>query len=144
MRKPSFLLIILLGLLLITTAVLAADGEVRRVTTLSGAEEVAGGDVDGSGFAIIRLNHGQGQVCWEVTFEEITAPSAAHIHSAPAGINGQIVVHLSPIGFGCSAVDQDLIKAITQHPELYYVNVHNTDFSAGALRGQLRNPGLSD
>jgi hypothetical protein len=59
-------------------------------------------------------------------------------------VNGSVVVPLSPINFGCAAVDQGLIKAIIQNPERYYVNVHNADFPGGALRGQLSNPGLSD
>jgi hypothetical protein len=38
---------------------------------------------------------------------------------------------------GCTSADPSLIKAIIQHPENYYVNVHNADFPGGALRGQL-------
>jgi hypothetical protein len=35
------------------------------------------------------------------------------------------------------SVDPGLIKAIRQNPSAYYVNVHNADFPAGAVRGQL-------
>jgi len=85
----------------------------------------------------------QGQVCWEVSYEGIAAPVAAHIHSAPAGVNGPIVVPLSPINFGCAAVDKGLIKAIIQNPKQYYVNVHNADFRA-AHCAAVEQSGLSD
>jgi hypothetical protein len=136
--------------LLATGVALAGGGGAPRVTTLSGAEEVGpggvpgAGDPDGSGFASVWLNHGQGRVCWEITFSDIAPPFAAHIHAAPAGVNGPVVVPLfPPIAAGCREVDRDLIKAIIQDPELYYVNVHNADFPGGALRGQLSNPGQS-
>jgi hypothetical protein len=117
-------------------------------TTLSGANEVNAegvpnqGDPDGSGVAVVTLNQGQGEVCINMTLSNIAPPTMAHIHAAPAGTNGPIVVNFTPLisGFsvnGCVSADPALIKQIRQHPELYYVNAHNVDFPAGAVRGQL-------
>jgi hypothetical protein len=126
------------------TVALAGTGGAPRVTTLSGAEEVGGGDPDGSGFASIQLNVGQARVCWEVSFTGIGMPFAAHIHEAPAGVNGPIVVPLAPIAEGCASADRSLIRDIVANPAAYYVNVHNDEFPGGALRGQLSNPGQSN
>jgi hypothetical protein len=109
---------------------------------MTGAEEAPGpGDPDGSGTALITLNQGQGQVCWELTVTGIAPATAAHIHIAPAGSPGPVVIPLSPptSGFssGCASVDPELIKAIRQSPAAYYVNVHNEDYRAGAIRAQL-------
>lgn len=143
MKKLTMILLIVLSSLLVTGVALA-NGGAPRVTSLSGAEEVHPADPDGSGFASIWLNHGQGRVCWEITHADIATPFAAHIHAAPAGVNGPVVVPLDPNNPGCVDADQDLIKDIIQNPEQYYVNVHNADFPAGAIRGQLSNRGLSD
>jgi hypothetical protein len=119
------------------------------VTTLSGAEEVPPADPDGTGFASITLNAGQSSVCWELSVSNIAPAFAAHIHAAPAGVNGPIVVPLSPPTSGSSSgctenVDPALIQAIIDRPEQYYVNVHNAEFPGGAVRGQLSNRGQSD
>lgn len=113
--------------------------------TLTGAEEVPGpGDPDGSGQAELRLNPGQGEVCWTIDVEGIDLPAtAAHIHAGAAGVAGPVVVTLSPpdeggTASGCqSNIARDLIRAIIQHPEEYYVNVHNAAYPDGAVRGQL-------
>ncbi len=111
-------------------------------TPMSGAEEAPGpGDPDGSGNAVFTLNHGQGQICFELTVSNIDPATAAHIHEAPPGVPGPIVVPLTPptsgSSSGCVSVEQDLIKDIIQNPGEYYVNVHNSAFQPGAIRGQL-------
>jgi hypothetical protein len=58
------------------------------------------------------------------------------------GVPGPIVVALAPPGAngtaaGCVAADREELLEILHEPEEYYVNVHTTDFPAGAVRGQL-------
>jgi hypothetical protein len=118
-------------------------------TVLTGEAEVtdAGvpnqGDLDGTGSATITVNPGQGEVCHELSVEDITLPAiGAHIHEGVAGENGPVVVPLVPpdangVSSGCAQVSRELALAIIQDPENYYVNVHTTDFEDGALRGQL-------
>ena len=113
--------------------------------TLSGAAEVPGpGDADGKGQSNLFLNQEAGQVCFSIVVSDITLPaSAAHIHVGRAGVAGPVVVPLTPpdetgVSSGCvSDVDPALIQAIIAKPANYYVNVHTTDFPAGAVRGQL-------
>jgi hypothetical protein len=113
-------------------------------TTLTGAAEVPGpGDPDGSGTATITVNPGRGVICYELSVEDITLPAVgAHIHVGSADEAGDVVVGLMPpdeSGFssGCAEVSRELALAIIQDPENYYVNVHTSDFTAGAVRGQL-------
>lgn len=145
MKKTIIVLIALvatvsLGLLFFNSPV-AAGGRPLSAT-LSGANEVGGGDPDGSGTAHITLNQGQEEVCYEISVADIATPTRAHIHSGVAGVNGGIVVAFfdfvdPPPLQGCVTADSELIKDIRQNPENYYVNVHNDDFPGGAVRGQL-------
>lgn len=135
---------------LITVAALAepvADGGRKFTTTLSGAAECNSsgtcnlGDPDGTGTARITVNVGQRRVCWDIDTANLGTITRGHIHRAPAGTAGPIVV-----GFfeatdlnGCTTTELDraLLTDIIQHPQNYYVNVHTSDFPAGAIRGQL-------
>ena len=143
--RSSFLLVLVLALLL-ATVVMATSGstEGRPLSAaMTGPEEVPPGDPDGTGSARFTLNQGLGRVCFELAVEDIATATAAHIHAAPAGDPGPIVVPLTaPDENGTSSgcvedVDPDLIKAIRQNPENYYVNVHNAEYPPGAVRGQL-------
>ena len=125
----------------------AADAGRPFATTLTGAAEVPPADPDASGSAAILLNQGLGTVCFDLSWENVDGTVfAAHIHVAPAGTNGPIVVPLFAGSFagtdsvsGCvENIDRDLIKAIRQDPSAYYVNVHSMpNFLGGAIRGQL-------
>jgi len=145
MKKNNLLHIILILLTVLALTSVAADFSGRKFTmALTGAAEIPGpGDPDGTGTAKIWLNRGQGEVCFELTVSGVDPITAAHIHSAPAGIAGPVVVPLNPpptsgSSSGCISANRDLINAIIQSPEQYYVNVHNPAFPAGALRGQLK------
>jgi hypothetical protein len=134
--------ILALALTLLAVSALLIAGGRPFSTSLTGAEEVPGpGDPDGSGEVVMTLNHGQGEICFQLTVQNIDPATAAHIHRGPFGVAGPVVVGLAPptSGFssGCVAADRDLIKEIIQSPEEFYVNVHNAAFPAGAVRGQL-------
>jgi hypothetical protein len=110
-------------------------------TELKGEEEVPPGDPDGSGSATIILIR-PNTICYVLTAENIEPANAAHIHEAPPGVAGPIVVPLDEpptygASGGCTQADPELVSDIQENPENYYVNVHNEDYPAGAIRGQL-------
>lgn len=133
-------LAVLIVLVVLVSAVSAHGGRPLSAELL-GANEVPAGDPDGSGFADVTLNQGQGEVCFAIEVSGIGTITAAHIHTGAVGVNGPPIVNFNPVVNGLtncvSGVDADLIKAIRQNPELYYVNVHTTEFPGGAVRGQL-------
>lgn len=142
MRTSLALATAIVAFLALSPVVGADDGGRPLATTLTGAAEVPGpGDPDGSGTAAITLNPGRGEVCFELVVTGIAPATAAHIHVAPAGTAGPVVVGLVPptggSSSGCVSAARELILAIIQNPENYYVNVHNAVYPAGALRGQL-------
>lgn len=98
------------------------------------------GDPDGSGTATVSLDPAENTVCYEIAVENIAEPGAAHIHSGAAGTAGPPVVdfNVPENGLsGCVDADNATILAILESPSDYYVNVHNQEYGAGALRGQL-------
>ncbi len=120
----------------------ADQGGRQLATTLTGEQEVPGpGDPNGIGFATVTVNPGQGVLCYELSVRRIAPAEAAHIHEAPPGEAGPVVVELAPPtdGFssGCTDVGRDLAKDILKNPADYYINVHNRPYPDGALRGQL-------
>jgi hypothetical protein len=97
-----------------------------------------------TGSAHITVNPGHAEVCWDITFANLSAPAtAAHIHIAPPGVPGPIVIPtpvpsvISGTGSGCTVVAETLAHALNEHPADYYVNVHDAVFPGGEIRGQL-------
>ena len=119
-------------------AQMSGDQECARV----GSGFVCGnvGDPNGTGTAELRLNQGQGEICFELTLSGIDAATAGHIHKAPAGEAGSVFVPLfgsEGPGAKCVSATKAQIKEIRRNPELFYVNVHTATFPNGAVRGQL-------
>ena len=135
---------------LIATAAIAApvtEGGMKFSATLTGANEITGGaseaDMDATGTAIITVNRGQQRVCWEITSAGTSGITGAHIHLGGATTQGGVVVPLTAAqngtAVGCTSapVSATLIEAIIANPQNYYVNIHSTQFTGGAIRGQL-------
>ncbi len=123
----------------------------KLAATLTGAAEVPAGDVDGSGSASITLKPKKDSVCFSISVRDITLPAAAsHIHTGAAGVNGPVVVDfVTPPDAagrteGCVTATRSVINAIWSNPAGHYVNVHNSDFPRGAVRGQLSQSSSSD
>jgi len=121
----------------------AADRPTVRVfaTILLGANETAGGDTDGVAVAVVTVNTAQSKVCYVVAAARLDTIVAGHIHHAPAGVNGPVVIPFEPLvnGFvaACTTVAKDLAVDLARNPDQYYANLHTTVFPAGAVRGQL-------
>jgi hypothetical protein len=139
--------VLLLSLSLIAATLPAKKSSIVRIrVAMTGAQEAPGpGDPDGKGTATFKFAPEAGLVCWTLTVSNITLPAtAAHIHIAPKGSPGPVVIPLSAPGAdgkaqGCASASKDLLKAIVANPAAYYVNVHNVDFPPGAVRAQLGN-----
>lgn len=145
-RNTLTIFIVILAMLTLYGAAAAQEDSGRPFkTTLTGAAEVPGpGDPNGTGTASIRLNQGQGQVCFDITVSNVATTTLAHIHRGATGQAGPPVVTLTENGTlkGCvENVSEELIKEIRQDPSAFYVNVHNAEFPDGAVRGQLGKGG---
>lgn len=108
---------------------------------LTGDAEVPGpGDPDGSGTAEVALSPEEGTVCFEIEVENIADAQAAHIHTGGADESGPPVVDFDVASnglSGCVDAEAETIQSILDSPSEFYVNVHNEEFGAGAVRGQL-------
>lgn len=134
---------------LIATAAIAQGGEGGRKFSiaLTGEAEVTAagvpnqGDLEGTGTANVTVNVGKPSVCYELEVQDIAAATAAHIHIGASTTTGGVVVPLeAPTdgdSSGCVDITKELAKQIISNPKNYYVNVHNSEFPGGALRGQL-------
>jgi hypothetical protein len=119
----------------------------RLVARLSGANELnaagvpGAGDLNGTGTAVVLLNGTTGQVCWTLTVQNIEPAFASHIHRGTAVQNGPVVIGFAapgPFGTsGCTMASPALVSEVIANPAGFYVNVHNTPFPGGAVRGQL-------
>ena len=125
---------------------LQSNGEVTTFQlSMSGDQEAPGpGDEDGQASGTLAIDDATGLIFWSFTYSNIADPSAMHIHTGAAGEGGGVFIPLNvetsgKAGtlIGSTTEEADSVMAILASPSDYYVNIHNTDFRPGAIRGQL-------
>ena len=134
-------------------------GSLTFEAQLRGGREVPPVATRTRGRAEITFNDERTSAVFELKVEDGTAITQAHLHCAPQGVNGPIVVFLA--GFheqgwhvdghwigdaaftnanvidpACGADLAALVRAI-RHGQVY-VNVHSVEHPGGVIRGQLR------
>jgi hypothetical protein len=142
MRHGLLVACCMLTLMLIVAPISAPQAAlVHFLVPLSGSQEAPGpGDPDGTGLADLLIDSATNMISWDITASNITFPlTGAHIHQAPAGSAGSIVVDFSAQLSGSNLFDPDLANVLA-NPTGFYVNLHNSDFPGGAIRGQLSAP----
>lgn len=136
------LVLVLLAVVALAPAALAQQS---FLANLSGANEVPPADPDGTGTALITITGTT--ITYSITVDNIAVPTAQHIHSGVAGVNGPVVVTLTGTWVGSGdgpwtlngsvVSDAATVNSIIANPAAFYVNVHNQPFPGGAVRGQL-------
>lgn len=117
---------------------------------LSGNEEVPAVTTDGEGTAAAIFDEAGTTLTVEGTYTGLSgAPQAGHIHEAPRGENGPVIIPLTltpaeadptsgtfsveaPVGDG-----EGQLSAATLAANGYYLNLHTEENPGGEIRGQL-------
>ena len=142
-----------------TNTVLTAHLDGRQEVPSQGNSRRIVGDVNGGGEAYVFGIDGDAEtLCYVLLVDKIqTVPvsegMAAHIHFGGRGENGPVVAALAGPEDKNAAdcltegemgkfplhpeAGSGIVQDILNHPEDYYINVHNPDYPAGAIRGQL-------
>jgi hypothetical protein len=164
MKQNRFVLVLVFALLAIAllTSTAFANGRQTYVAHLSGGEEVPSADTNATGQAIFRLSKDGDSLYYKLIVANIENVTMAHIHLAPAGVNGPVVVWLYPsappaqlipgrtngilmegtiteanlVGLLAGQSLADLIANIEAGNA--YVNVHTSQYPGGEIRGQVR------
>ena len=140
----------------------ASPGENRNfVVALSGGDEVPPRDTHARGVAIFHLSHDGTELAFKLIVANIENVVGAHIHLAPAGVNGPIVVPLFSGAAGSGRTDGPLAEGVIEATHLTgplagkpladliaamdggdtYVNVHTNDGAAPPNSGPGDFPG---
>jgi hypothetical protein len=159
MRKIRFIALFLIGLLVIAGTAAASGGGGEFHTKATGSEEVPARDTVAHANAQYHVANDGLSVSWKLTVVNIENVLVGHIHLAPAGTNGPVVVNLvsptacepTPTGIKCEGTftAANFVGPLAGHPmsDLLtamenggtYTNVHTTLYPGGEVRGQNRH-----
>jgi hypothetical protein len=110
------------------------------IVKLTGEDEAPAVDSDAFGECLVTLNEAQTEIAVQCS-HTADSPIAWHIHRAPAGTSGPIVLNPAPDP-GASPLEatfqlnEELLGALLT--EQLYINVHTTAVASGEIRGQIR------
>ena len=118
---------------------------------LAAKNETTGSTSTAKGHTLIKVrNDGTIEFKTQINNKNHETFVAGHIHQAPVGVAGPIVVplfvaptpptsarHIKQSGVA-TPITGTTGAALCQNPSAYYVNYHTTAFGGGAIRGQLR------
>jgi hypothetical protein len=130
-------------LLSVRTPAFSQSPACHSVAKMDGSQETPPVPTPGTGAADF-VRSAPNELTYTYTWQGLLGNAqAAHIHKAPPGTPGPIVVPLSPpSGHSGSvsdkaSVDPLLLDDICANPGDYYVNVHSDLYPGGEIRGQL-------
>ena len=161
--KKTFICALLVAILSLSLAVPAmAAGGKSFVAHLSGGEEVPPVETLAQGQAIFQLSKSGDELSYRLIAANIENVLQSHIHLAPAGVNGPVVVWLYPSAPPAELIpgrfDGVLAQGTITAADLVgplagqslddlleemmagnaYVNVHTEQHPGGEIRGQIR------
>ena len=101
---------------------------------------------------VMVLQDGTMEFFFSVNNKDDETFTRAHIHKAPAGVNGGIHWDFLEAGVPVASISDQpsqlrgvararaaaVLADLLANPDQYYVNVHSTAFPGGSVRGQLR------
>ena len=122
-----------------------AQAQITFVAVLSSLQEIPPNASPATGFSQVVLNAAETQITADLSWQNLVAAStAAHIHTAPVGVNG-------PVTFPFIGAGGMITGAVATHVFLInpaqvtslkagnmYVNVHSSVYPGGEIRGQLQ------
>jgi hypothetical protein len=170
MKRVLFAAVLLVvGMLPVgATASAEATGKTTHfVAHLNAAQEVQTPAVvsNSSGTATFRITDNDTKIHFRLSSRGLDRITQAHIHLAPKGVNGAIVLFLFPIGPGVSGegwsvsgtvTAADVVTPATGTTPTFaeivgairagnaYANIHTKAYPAGEIRGQLLPSGEGD
>lgn len=114
---------------------------------LMGLQEVPGVATTASGQGGVTVNRTTGRATIHVTTRGVVDPTAAHLHEAPGGRNGPVLIPLTQDGSDPRhwfAVDQVVSAAVLAAFDAggTYLNVHTAAHGGGEIRGQVAPPDI--
>ena len=119
----------------------ASSTVITKIAALDNAQETTGSTSTGVGGGVLTVDTATGKVRGFAVSTGVVGVTAAHVHTAARGIAGGITIPLFGGPDHWFVPDNAVALTAAQVADFkagnMYINIHNTAFSGGAIRGQL-------